>query len=97
MHIELRRFDPAGATLQTAITNAQGRTDAPLLSGEDMQVGSYELLFAVGEYFRAAGLALPEPAFLETVPVRFGIADRDASYHVPLLASPWSYAVYRGS
>jgi 5-hydroxyisourate hydrolase len=78
-------------------TNADGRTDAPLLAGDDLLAGVYEMRFAVGDYFRGLGTALPSPAFLDIVPIRFGIADPDAHYHVPLLASPWSYSTYRGS
>jgi 5-hydroxyisourate hydrolase len=88
--IELRRD---GALLASATTNADGRTDAPLLEGDALVAGVYELLFDVGGYFAAAA----EPPFLGRVPVRFGIADPDSHYHVPLLASPWSYSTYRGS
>jgi 5-hydroxyisourate hydrolase len=78
-------------------TNADGRTDAPLLAGDALEPGLYEIAFHVGEYFRAAGAALPEPAFLDVVPIRFGIADPQGHYHVPLLVSPWSFSTYRGS
>jgi 5-hydroxyisourate hydrolase len=78
-------------------TNADGRTDAPLLAGGELTAGVYELVFAVGAYFRARGLTLPDPPFLDLVTVRFGVADADAGYHVPLLVSPWSYSTYRGS
>jgi len=78
-------------------TNANGRTDAPLLEGEAMRVGRYELVFAAGAYFRAHGMALSDPPFLDEIVLRFAIADAAAHYHVPLLASPWSYATYRGS
>jgi 5-hydroxyisourate hydrolase len=81
----------------SATTNRDGRTDAPLLAGDDLSVGTYELLFHVGDYFRAKGGSLPSPAFLEVVPVRFGIADPAAHYHVPLLVSPFAYSTYRGS
>jgi 5-hydroxyisourate hydrolase len=81
----------------TVRTDAQGRTEAPLLADQAMRAAEYELLFHVGEYFRARGDALATPAFLERVPVRFGIADTAAHYHVPLLCSPWSYTTYRGS
>lgn len=79
------------------VTNADGRTDAPLLSGEAMTAGTYELLFQIGDYFRGRNVALPDPLFLDIVPVRFGISDAGGHYHVPLLASPWSYSTYRGS
>ena len=78
------------------VTNADGRTDAPLLSGT-LTTGCYELSFRIGDYFRGLGTALPEPAFLDQVPIRFGIAEPEGHYHVPLLASPWSYSTYRGS
>lgn len=78
-------------------TNADGRTETPLLQGETMAVGEYELRFAVGEYFRQQGESLPSPAFLEEIPIRFGLADVNSHYHVPLLVSPWSYSTYRGS
>lgn len=78
-------------------TNTTGRTDAPLLEGAAFTVGVYELEFAAADYFRACGVSLPQPPFLDTVLLRFGIADVDAHYHVPLLLSPWSYSTYRGS
>jgi 5-hydroxyisourate hydrolase len=83
--------------LRTLSTNADGRTDEPLLAAETMATGQYKLEFYVADYFRAQGSALPEPAFLDRVPLRFGIADVAAHYHVPLLCSPWSYSTYRGS
>jgi len=76
--------------LKTVTTNADGRTDQPLLAGAALKAGEYELVFHVGDYFRAKG-------FLDRVPVRFTISDPPASYHVPLLCSPWSYTTYRGS
>lgn len=83
--------------LKTVHTNADGRTDEALLAGETMKAGEYRLVFGVAEYFRAQGVKLPDPPFLDRVPIRFGIADPKAHYHVPLLCSPWSYATYRGS
>jgi 5-hydroxyisourate hydrolase len=77
--------------------NRDGRADAPLLADEALERGSYRLVFAVADYFRARGIALPEPPFLDEVPLEFGIADPGAHYHVPLLVSPWSYSTYRGS
>jgi 5-hydroxyisourate hydrolase len=85
--------DGRATVLASARTNADGRTDAPLLEGDALVPGTYELLFAVGGYFAAPG----DPPFLDEIPIRIGIADPDAHYHVPLLASPWSYATYRGS
>lgn len=82
--------------LKTVLTNADGRCDAPLLAGDDFATGQYELVFGVGDYLRASGTAVPEPAFLDTVPIRFGMAER-AHYHVPLLVSPYGYSTYRGS
>jgi 5-hydroxyisourate hydrolase len=78
-------------------TNNDGRCDAPLLEGEAFQPGVYELDFSLGAYFTALGLALPQPAFLDVVTLRFGVADASKHYHVPLVASPWSYSTYRGS
>jgi len=83
--------------LVEAVTNADGRTDSPLMSGDGFRPGSYELAFHVGDYFRSLGSAIPEPPFLDIVPVRFTIAEPDGHYHVPLLVSPWSYSTYRGS
>lgn len=82
--------------LKTLTTNADGRTDEPLLSREEFAVGLYEIVFDVSGYF-GRETDLPEPPFLGRVPIRFGVADPDAHYHVPLLVSPWSYSTYRGS
>jgi hydroxyisourate hydrolase len=82
--------------VKRARTNADGRTDEPLISGA-LPRGVFELRFHVGDYFRARGVALAEPAFLDVAVVRFGLAETDGHYHVPLLASPWSYSTYRGS
>lgn len=98
VRIELRRLDGEAATvLRDALTNADGRVDGGLLTGDDLQVGRYEIAFHLGDYFRARGVALPDPPFLDVVPVRFAIADASGHYHVPLLASPWAYSTYRGS
>ncbi len=78
-------------------TNADGRLDAPLLAGEAFVVGRYELLFDTGTYWVGRGIPLAEPPFLDTIPIRFAIADAEAHYHVPLLCSPWAYSTYRGS
>lgn len=83
--------------LASFTTNADGRTDAPLLQAEDMVTGVFELVFHVGAYFVGSGLGGLEPAFLDTVPVRFGVADAEQNYHVPLLVSPYAYSTYRGS
>jgi len=84
-------------SLRSAMTNADGRIAAPLLEGDALTPGRYRLTFSAGAYFRARGVALPEPAFLDEVVIDFGVADASAHYHVPLLVSPWSYSTYRGS
>ena len=89
MKIELWKGDHS-AVLKTVTTNNDGRTEAPLLFGDEMQAGEYELVFCVGDYFG-------ERRFLDRVPVRFTISDATARYHVPLLVSPWAYSTYRGS
>ena len=83
--------------LADVTTNADGRCDAPLLDGASFEAGRYQLVFHAGAYFDALGLDLPEPKFLDEVVIRFGIADGDQHYHVPLLLSPYSYSTYRGS
>lgn len=93
----LELSDGRARLLKTVHTNADGRTDRPLLQDEEVKVGEYELVFNVGAYFVASGVSLPQPTFLDQVPVRFGIADPGGNYHVPLLISPWSYTTYRGS
>jgi 5-hydroxyisourate hydrolase len=82
--------------LASVTTNADGRADKPLLEGEAFSVGHYELRFFAGDYLRRGG-ALPEPLFLDVIPIRFGIADASQHYHVPLLLSPFGYSTYRGS
>ncbi|GHO85332.1 hydroxyisourate hydrolase [Dictyobacter formicarum] len=83
--------------LKAVRTNQDGRTFEPLLQGHEFVVGRYELVFAVGTYFIAQGVSLADPLFLDEVPIRFGIAQPTAHYHVPLLISPWAYSTYRGS
>ena len=97
--LALSRIEPGGGrtVLVEARTNGDGRTDRPLLEGDDLRVGTYEIVFAMGDYFRALGTAMPEPPFVDVVPLRFGVADPAGHYHVPLLASPWSFSTYRGS
>jgi 2-oxo-4-hydroxy-4-carboxy-5-ureidoimidazoline decarboxylase len=85
-----------GLLAETA-TNQDGRTDGPLLSGAPLRIGTYELRFSAGAYFKAKGIATADPPFLDEVPVRFSIAEPEGHYHVPLLISPWSYSTYRGS
>ncbi len=79
------------------VTNDDGRTDAPMLSGEKFTEGSYELVFYAGDYLRASGQAEGEVLFLDQIPIRFGVPDAGAHYHVPLLISPFAYSTYRGS
>ncbi|MEO5661131.1 MAG: hydroxyisourate hydrolase [Polaromonas sp.] len=99
MQLTLLRIDGAQIeTLRQLVLNQDGRSDGgPLLEAAAMVAGRYRLLFEVGAYFRGRGVTLPEPAFLDTVPVDFGIADAAGHYHVPLLVSPWTYSTYRGS
>lgn len=98
LKLELWQLDPAGgrALLKTVTTNADGRTDAPLLAATEMAAGTYELVFFVGDYFGANAPDRTEK-FLDQVPVRFNLADASAGYHVPLLFTPWAYSTYRGS
>ncbi|MEY2689162.1 MAG: hypothetical protein RL375_3360 [Pseudomonadota bacterium] len=98
MAVRLYRVEATGATLLAdLVLNHDGRAGAPLLSGATLQAGRYRLVFGVAAYFRARGINLPEPPFLDEVPLDFGLSDTGAHYHVPLLVSPWSYATYRGS
>jgi 5-hydroxyisourate hydrolase len=98
MRVVLQRLDGAAPlTLKALTLNHDGRTEGPLLDAAAMAVGRYRLLFEVAPYFRARGVALPDPPFIDTVALDFGIADAAGHYHVPLLASPWSYSTYRGS
>ena len=96
LKVVLTKLDGAPAVLAEAVTNADGRVDKPLLEGAAFAAGRYEIAFHVGDYFRTAGARLPEPPFLDVVPIRFGVAD-DVDYHVPLLVSPFAYSTYRGS
>jgi 5-hydroxyisourate hydrolase len=98
VRVELHRLkDTSRELMAEAITNAQGRTDAPLLTGERLEPGQYELTFYIGDYFRHAGAVLSTPPFLDTVIVRVGLADAGGHYHIPLLVSPYGYSTYRGS
>ena len=83
--------------LTASTTNADGRTDTPMLSGDTLPTGEFELVFQAGTYFRAQGVTLPDPPFLDEVVIRFGIADSAGKYHVPLLLAPYGYSTYRGS
>jgi len=86
-----------GRHIKTASTNADGRTDEPLLAGDRLEAGVYELTFHAGDYFRGLGLQLPDPPFLDRVVICFGVSDPSGTYHVPLLLSPYGYSTYRGS
>lgn len=98
IRVEVFRItDRVRTSLGIFITNDDGRTDAPVLPEDAFAIGQYELVFAIGAYFRAQSIALAEPAFLDEVVIRFGVADSMAHYHVPLLVSPYSYSTYRGS
>lgn len=103
MTIELWRIESisedgeAKTLLKTVRTNVDGRANEPLLAGEACVAGIYELVFLVGDYFAKQAIETTEPPFLGRVPVRFGLADPAAHYHVPLLVSPWAYSTYRGS
>jgi len=91
------RLKRGGETLVSTRTNADGRCDSPLLTAETLAAGAYRLEFDVGAYYRDRGVALPDPAFLDTVAIEFGVADGGQHYHVPLLVSPFGYSTYRGS
>jgi 2-oxo-4-hydroxy-4-carboxy-5-ureidoimidazoline decarboxylase len=98
--LAIELFEQAGGRwhrIAAAITNADGRTDQPLIGGRPLPIGWYELRFAVGDHFRRRGIDAGDPPFLETVPLRFSIAEPEGHYHVPLLCTPWSYSTYRGS
>lgn len=98
MAVALYRLDGLAATLLHAITlNHDGRADRPLLEGAAFVPGRYRLVFGVAAYFRGLGLVLPDPPFLDEVPLDFGLATVGQHYHVPLLASPYAYSTYRGS
>jgi 2-oxo-4-hydroxy-4-carboxy-5-ureidoimidazoline decarboxylase len=87
----------ATSVLRETVTNADGRTDEPLAGGAPLRMGRYEIAFHIGAYFAAQGTSVAAPPFLDIVPIRFAIAEPEGHYHVPLLASPWSYSTYRGS
>ena len=91
------RLSRGGEVVARTMTNIDGRVDQPLLNGDSLKAGQYRLEFDVGEYYREMGVALPDPAFLETVVIDFGVAEADGHYHVPLLVSPFGYSTYRGS
>lgn len=92
-----RRDGDARTLVKADVTNADGRCAAPLVEGEALAAGLYELEFDAGDYFAAQGVALPTPRFVDRVTLAFGVADASQNYHVPLVVTPWSYATYRGS
>jgi 5-hydroxyisourate hydrolase len=99
MRIDFLESRPNGGwdAIKSVVTNADGRTSEPLLAANEMRRGRFQLRFHVAAYFQARGIDLPDPPFLEFVPLHFGIADPEEHYHVPLLCSPWAYSTYRGS
>ncbi|MCV2882787.1 hydroxyisourate hydrolase [Actibacterium sp. XHP0104] len=98
MAIDLYRIEhDQRSHLHSMVTNADGRTDTPILPAEGFEIGTYELVFHAGAYLDAIGTPSEAPRFLDMIPIRFGISDRAAHYHVPLLLSPFGYSTYRGS
>ena len=97
MVIELYRVDGERLLVRKKVTNSDGRTDRPILPTEEFATGSYELVFHAGDYLDGCGAPPESPRFLDVIPIRFGISDIDAHYHVPLLISPFGYSTYRGS
>lgn len=95
MRVRLVRLTGGKALVADVLTNADGRTDAPLMSGESFAPGTYELIFDTAAYFRAAGVDLAPEPFLDQIPLRFTLGE--GNYHVPLLCTPWAYSTYRGS
>lgn len=96
--LELYAIEAGAKTLlKSEMTNQDGRCNSPLLEGETLKTGQYELVFAAGDYFDAQGVTLPNPKFIDRVTLAFGIADVTQNYHVPLVVSPWAYSTYRGS
>lgn len=96
--VALYAVGPQGRELlKSDVTNADGRCSTPLLEGDALKEGKYELVFSAGAYFDAQGVTLPEPKFIDEVTLAFGVADASQNYHVPLVVSPWAYSTYRGS
>ena len=99
--VRLQLYELAGGSerklIADVVTNADGRTDKPLMSADQGRAGRFELIFHAGDYFRRRRADLADPPFLDIIPIRFGVGDPQAHYHVPLLVSPWSYSTYRGS
>ncbi|MGC8120994.1 hydroxyisourate hydrolase [Marinobacter sp. VGCF2001] len=98
LRIDLYRLEAESRSfIKTVTTNDDGRCDEPVLEGDALTEGQYELVFHAGDYFRSQGSTLPDNAFLDVIPLRFGVADASQHYHVPLLVTPFSYSTYRGS
>jgi 5-hydroxyisourate hydrolase len=97
LKIELWRISKMPELEKTVFTNDDGRIDGPILSSNEFAVGTYELRFHAGDYLKSLGHELPDPPFLDVIPIRFGIANPAQHYHVPLLLSPYGYSTYRGS
>ena len=97
MTVELYRLDQGRDLIRSMATNSDGRTDGQILPSGEFETGQYELIFHVGAYLDAIGVAPENPRFLDEIPIRFGISDPDSHYHVPLLISPFGYSTYRGS
>jgi 2-oxo-4-hydroxy-4-carboxy-5-ureidoimidazoline decarboxylase len=97
--VELIELSNLGASriVTRAVTNADGRTDQPLIGGRPVPIGRYELMFSVGSYFAQRQVPMSDPPFLDQIPLRFSVSDPEGHLHVPLLVTPWSYATYRGS
>ena len=98
VRVELFRVDgDKREPLADVATNSDGRCDQPLLEGDTLQQGVYELVFHIGDYFAGKGVRVPQPRFVDQVVLRFGVADATENYHVPLVATPWTWSTYRGS
>lgn len=97
--VELVELANLGASrvIARSVTNADGRTDQPLIGGRPLPIGRYELRFSIGKYYAERGVQTPDPPFLDEIPLRFAISEPEGHYHVPLLVTPWSYSTYRGS
>ena len=99
--VRVELYELAGGSdrqrIADVVTNSDGRTDKPLIGADQARVGQFELIFHAGDYFRRRRAELADPPFLDLISIRFGVADPQAHYHVPLLVSPWSYSTYRGS
>lgn len=97
LRVDLYRLEGGDRThLRQLVTNQDGRTDEQILPASEFQTGTYELVFHAGDYLRATGQSKVDPLFLDTIPLRFGMAEA-SHYHVPLLLSPFGYSTYRGS